>query len=258
MSPAPALPAVPAASIPALTAAETAEVDRLAIEVYGITLVQMMEQAGSHLAEVVRRELGGELRGRRVVVAVGPGTNGCGGLVAARHLANRGAVVSVVLARPALRMIAAGRHQLATLLVMGTSCRVATYDLADDDLAAILAGADLVVDAILGCSARGALHGEVARLIGFVVSSGRPVVSLDVPSGMDPDTGASPGPGVTATATLALSLPTPGLLAGAGAEQSGRLYLGDLGIPVTLYASLSLDVGPVFAADRIITLDRTP
>jgi NAD(P)H-hydrate epimerase len=76
----------------------------------------MMEQAGSHLAEVVRLEIGGDLRGRRVVVAAGPGNNGGGGLVAARHLANRGAAVRVVLARPALRLGDAARDELATLL----------------------------------------------------------------------------------------------------------------------------------------------
>jgi len=84
-----------------------ADVDRLAIEAYGITLLQMMEQAGSHLAEVVRRELGGDLVGRRIVVAVGPGNNGGSGLVAARHLVNRGAVVRtghpVIIAMPVER-----------------------------------------------------------------------------------------------------------------------------------------------------------
>lgn len=244
--------------VPSVTAARMADVDRLAIETYGITLLQMMEQAGSHLAEVVRREMGGDLVGRRVVVAVGPGNNGGGGLVAARHLVNRGAIVRVVLARPALRMTEAGRHQLATLLEMGASCCVAIYDLPDEELAAALADADLVVDAILGYNARGAPHGEVERLIGFVVRSGRPVVSLDVPSGMDPDTGEAPGLAVAATATLTLALPKPGLLAGPGAERSGRLYLGDLGLPAALYASLEIEVGPVFAADRIVTLDRTP
>lgn len=235
-----------------------AEVDRLAIDAYGITLLQMMEQAGSHLAEVVRLELGGDLVGRRVIVAVGPGNNEGGGLVAARHLVNRGAIVRVILARPALRMTEAGRHQLATLLEMGTSCCVAIYDLPDEELAAALACADLVVDAILGYNTHGAPYGEVERLIRFVVRSGRPVVSLDVPSGMDPDTGEAPGLAATASATLALALPKRGLLAAAGAEQSGRLYLGDLGLPATLYASLGLEVGPVFAADRIVTLDRTP
>ena len=93
-----------ASTIPPLSAAQMAEVDRLAVEEYGIDLLQMMEQAGSHLAEVVRIELGGSLDGRSVVVAAGPGNNGGGGLTAARHLANRGADVRVVLARgPAQR-----------------------------------------------------------------------------------------------------------------------------------------------------------
>ncbi len=60
-------------TVPIVTAAQMAEVDRAATEDFGVTLLQMMEQAGSHLAEVVRLELGGDLRGKRVVVAVGPG-----------------------------------------------------------------------------------------------------------------------------------------------------------------------------------------
>jgi len=67
---------IPASSVPAVSVARMAEVDRLAIAEYGITLLQMMEQAGSHLAEVVRLELGGDLLDRFVVVVVGPGNNG--------------------------------------------------------------------------------------------------------------------------------------------------------------------------------------
>ncbi len=244
-------------SVPAVTAAQMADVDRLAVEVYGITLFQMMEQAGSHLAEVVRLELGGDLRDRAVVVVAGPGNNGGGGLAAARHLANRGACVRVILARPARRMTEAGQHQLATLIAMGIDCCVMTYDLPDDELAAAFAGAAVVVDAILGYSLRGAPRAEVARLIGFVNGSGRPIVSLDVPSGMDPDTGAAPGIAVMARATLTLALPKSGLLTEAGRLRSGRLYLGDLGLPAELYASLGIDVGAPFAADRIVRVDRT-
>ena len=250
-------PAISSSRVPVVTTAVMAQVDRLAIETYGITLLQMMEHAGSHLAEVVRVELGGDLRERNVVLAVGPGNNGGGGLVAARHLANRGACVRVILARPALRMTEASRHQLATLIAMGTSCCVATYDLTDEELEGALARADVVVDAILGYNLRGTPRGEVERLIGFVVRSGRPVVSLDVPSGMDPDTGDAPGIAVTAAATLTLALPKPGLVDGPGATRSGRLYLGDLGLPAALYAELGMDIGPLFATDRILMLDRT-
>jgi len=248
--------ATPAFRVPAVDAATMTELDRLAIDEAGISLPQMMEQAGSHLAEVARRELGGDLRDRSIVVAVGPGNNGGGGLVAARHLMNRGANVRVVLARPALRMTEAGRHQLATLISMGVSCCVATYDLMDEELERALARADLVLDAILGYSARGAPRGEFERLVGFIDRSRRPVLSLDVPTDVDPDSGQASGAAVCAMATLTLALPKSGLLTVAGAERTGRLYLGDLGLPSSLYARLGIDVGPLFATGRILLLDR--
>ena len=170
------VPIVRASDVPGVTAAQMTEVDRSAIEDFGVTLLQMMELAGSHLAEVVRLEIGGDLTGRNVVVAVGPGNNGGGGLVAARHLFNRGARVRVVLARPALRMTETARHQLATLIAMGAECCVATYDLTDDALEDLLSRADVVVDAVLGYRIHDAPRGEAERLIGFVVGAGRPVV----------------------------------------------------------------------------------
>lgn len=227
-------PEIPAHAVPAVTAAEMAGVDRAAIETFGITILQMMEHAGSHLAEVVRHELGGDLRGRSVVVVAGPGNNGGGGLAAARHLANRGARVRVILATPARQVTEAGRHQLATLLAMGIECCVMTYDLSDDELDAAMAAADIVVDAILGYSLHGAARGEAARLIGFVNRAGRPTLSVDLPSGMNPDTGRVEGVAVTAAATLTLALPKAGLLTSAGRERSGRLYLADLGLPTAL------------------------
>ncbi len=102
--PRPAIPCLPAAAAPAVSAAQMAQVDRLAVSEFGISLLAMMEQAGAHVAEAARLLLGDDLRGRSLVVAVGPGNNGGGALAAARHLANRGARVHVVLARPALRI----------------------------------------------------------------------------------------------------------------------------------------------------------
>ena len=234
-----------------------AEVDRLAISEFGVTLLQMMEQAGSHLAEVVRLELGGDLLNRSVVVVVGPGNNGGGGLVAARHLLNRGARVRVVLARPALRMSEAGRHQLATLIAMNAACCVATYDLADDELVEVLGRADLIVDALLGYNASGAPSNEVGRLVGLIGDSGQPVVSLDVPTGLNPDTGAVAVPSIAATATVTLALPKTGLLRSEASASAGRVYLADIGLPASLYATLGIDVGPVFGPGRILQLDGT-
>jgi NAD(P)H-hydrate epimerase len=244
-----------ASAFPAVTAAEMAEVDRLAIDEFGIDILQMMEQAGSHLAELVRAELGGDLRDRRVMVAIGPGNNGGGGLAAARHLANRGARVRVILARPVNRLSDAGRNQLATLLQMSVDCRVAIYDVADEELDRELASADAIVDAILGYRASGAPHDGVLWLVDRIARAAAPVISLDVPSGMDPDTGDAAGVAVHATATLTLALPKPGLFSAAGRGRAGRVHLADIGLPAALYRRLGVEPGTPFAAGRIVRLE---
>lgn len=250
-----AIPILDPATVPAVTSDQMAEVDRLATDVFGIDLLQMMEQAGSHLAEVVTLELGGELRGRRVLVASGPGNNGGGGLTAARHLANRGARVRVVLARPARRLSPAGRHQLATLLEMGVSCCMAIYDISDAELKQELDETDLVIDAVLGYRGRGAPHDEVAALIERIGSVAERIVSLDIPSGTDPDTGEAAAPAIRARATVTLALPKTGLLTEAGRSRAGDLYLADIGLPAALYERLDLTVGAPFSAGRIVRLE---
>lgn len=250
-----AFPVSPASSMPTVTASEMAQVDALATDEFGIDLLQMMEQAGSHLAELVRAELGGNLHSRRVIVAVGPGNNGGGGLAAARHLANRGASVRVILARPVNRLSEAGRHQLATLLQMSVDCCVAIYDVPDEDLDREFASADAIVDAILGYRAAGAPHDGVLWLVERVARASVPVISLDLPSGIDADTGEAPGVAVTASATLTLALPKRGLFRGAGPARAGRVFLGDIGIPGTLYRQLGLDINTPFAAGRIVRLE---
>lgn len=244
-----------ASAIPALTAAEMAEVDRLAVDEFGIDILQMMEQAGSHLAELVRTELGGDLRDRRVIVAIGPGNNGGGGLAAARHLANRGASVRVILARPVNRLSEAGRHQLATLLQMSVDCCVAIYDVPDDEIDRELASADAIVDAILGYRAAGPPHDGVLWLVDRIARASIPVISLDLPSGMDPDTGEAAGSAVHAAATLTLALPKPGLFSAAGRDRAGRVHLADIGLPADLYRRLGFEPGTPFATGRIVRLE---
>jgi NAD(P)H-hydrate epimerase len=231
-----------------------AQVDGLAVDEFGIDILQMMEQAGSHLAELIRAELGGDLRERRVVVAVGPGNNGGGGLAAARHLANRGASVQVILARPVNRLSDAGRHQLATLLQMSVYCCVAIYDVPDLELDRDFASADAVIDALLGYRGSGPPHDGVLWLLDRVAHASVPVISLDLPSGVDADTGETAGAAVNATATLTLALPKAGLFLAAGRSRAGRVYLGDIGLPAALYRRLGLDVGAPFAEGRIVRL----
>jgi NAD(P)H-hydrate epimerase len=251
----PTFPSVSTTTVPAVSATQMAEVDRLATDVYGINLLQMMEQAGSHLASVAAQEAGGDLRERSILVAVGPGNNGGGGLAAARHLANRGARVRVILARPARRLSEAGRHQLATLLEMGVSCCMAVYDITDAEIDEELARADLVIDAVLGYRGRGAPHDEVATLIDRIKVAQDRILSLDLPSGMDPDSGEAPPGAVSSRATMTLALPKSGLLTEAGRTRSGRLYLADIGLPAALYARMDLTVDAPFSAGRIVRLE---
>ncbi|MCI0584804.1 MAG: NAD(P)H-hydrate epimerase [Chloroflexi bacterium] len=248
-------PSSPASSVPAVTAAQMTEVDRLAVEDFGIGILQMMEQAGSHLADLVRAELGGDLRGKRVIVAVGPGNNGGGGLVAARHLANRGASVRVILARPVNRLSEPARHQLATLIEMAVDCCVAIYDVPDEELDRELVSADAIVDAILGYRASGPPHDGVGWLVERIAGAPAPVISLDLPSGIDPDTGEAVGAAVIATATLTLGLPKPGLFSPTGREHAGRVHLADIGLPAALYRRIGVDIRAPFAAGRIVRLE---
>jgi NAD(P)H-hydrate epimerase len=138
---------------------------------------------------------------------------------------------------------------------MAVDCCVAIYDVPDDELDQELSSADAVVDAVLGYRGAGAPHDGVLWLVDRIARASTPVISLDLPSGVDADTGAVPGASVRATATLTLALPKPGLLFGDGASRAGRVYLGDIGLPAALYRRLGFDAGTPFACGRIVRLE---
>jgi len=248
------LPSFPLADLPAVTASQMREIDRLATEDFGISLAQMMELAGTRLARLATEMLEGAA-GRRVTVLAGPGNNGGGGLVAGRHLANRGADVHVVLAQPVGRLHAAARERLVTLIEMQVPCCVAAWDLAAGELEALLAGSDLLVDALLGYSVDGPPRGPVRDLVERASASGRPVLSLDLPSGVDPDSGAVDGVAFAAAATMTLALPKQGLLTSSGRAHSGQLYLADIGLPAALYVRAGVRFSDPFGHAQLVRLD---
>jgi len=238
------------AAIPAVTADQMREVDRLAVEVYGLQLLQMMENAGRALAELARRMVGGTVLDRRIFVALGRGHNGGGGLTAARHLANWGAQVTALLEDPnALRGVPAQQYQAAQ--AAGVSAVVGRAA-----LEAVRPGAaDLALDALIGYGLKGAPTGWTAALISHLNESGIPVLALDVPSGLDATSGECSGSGIRAAATVTLALPKTGLLTPGGRAAAGRLYLADIGIPPSLYRRIGLTVPPVFAQETLVLLD---
>ncbi|MBI3361242.1 MAG: NAD(P)H-hydrate epimerase [Chloroflexi bacterium] len=224
--------------------AQMAEVDRLMIEEYGILLIQMMENAGRSLAELARRMLGGQLRDRHVVVLCGAGNNGGGGMVAARHLHNRGAAVHVVGAgiSPAARLKEIPAHQWRILQTIGL--------IAEGDPG--LARADLILDALIGYGLTGDPRGVVAEWVERANAAGCPILALDAPSGLDTTTGRPGSPCIRATATLTLALPKTGLLAPEARPFVGDLYLADIGVPPELYRRLGIEIGPLFPDDTIV------
>jgi len=228
------------------------EVDRLMTEEVGITLLQMMENAGRSLATHARGMLGGDARGRQVLVLAGRGGNAGGGLAAARRLAGWGAAVTVVLAQSPNDMRGVPRQQLAILEWIGIPVRVAA-----DGITEPLTDADLVIDALIGYSLRGAPAGPVAALIRAANSSGRAILALDLPSGLDGDSGEASDPTIRAMQTLTLALPKRGLLAAAARPWVGQLHLADISVPEKVYERLGLKVGPIFAQSDIIAIDLT-
>jgi NAD(P)H-hydrate epimerase len=228
------------------------EVDRLMTEEAGISLLQMMENAGRCLATHARGMLGGDARERQVVILAGRGGNGGGGLAAARRLFGWGAAVTVVLAQPREDMRGVPQQQLTILDWLGIPIRLAT-----DGISELLAGVDLVIDALIGYSLRGAPAGPVAVLIRAANAGGRPILALDLPSGLDGDRGEPSDPTIRATETLTLALPKHGLLAAAARPWVGQLHLADISVPEKIYRRLGLTVGPIFAKSDIIPITVT-
>lgn len=226
------------------------EVDRLMTEEVGMSLPQMMENAGRCLATDARGMLGGDARGRNIVVLAGRGGNGGGGLAAARRLSGWGAEVAVVLAQSRDDMRGVPRLQLTILEWIGVPVRPGAEGISD-----LFSRADLVIDALIGYSLRGAPTGQVAALIHAVNAAGRPVLALDLPSGLDGDSGQASDPTIRATQTLTLALPKRGLLVPGARPWVGELHLADISVPEKVYRRLGLTVGPIFARSDIIPID---
>jgi NAD(P)H-hydrate epimerase len=226
-----------------LDARQMREVDRIMTEDLGVDLLQMMENAGSHLAQVALVCF----RPRTVLVLAGTGGNGGGGLVAARHLANRGVVVTAVLTgEPAPGSVPA--RQLAIARRVGVT--IADLPPEESEL-------DLVLDAMIGYSLRGAPTGRAAELIAWTRESPVPVLCLDLPSGLDASTGRVHDACVRAAATVTLALPKTGLAA--AQEVVGMLYVADIGVPPSVYPRVGVPAPEgLFHEQTLVRLRHAP
>lgn len=213
-----------------LTGEQMRRVDARAIGGAGIPSLTLMEHAGRGVAERLVEEV--LTRGPRpVLVLCGKGNNGGDGLVAARHLARLGHAARTVVLAPARALSAEAWAQLARAREMGLQVEEAEDDAAWSRVRATIDGRTVVVDALLGTGVRRAVDGLYARVIEDVNASGATVVAVDLPSGVDADTGDVPGPCVLAHRTYTLCRPKVGLVVEPGASHAGTFDVVDIGIP---------------------------
>ncbi len=234
-------------TIPQVNEAQMREIDRLAVDIFQLGILQMMENAGRNLARLAYRTLNNppaKRKSKKVAIFAGVGGNGGGGVCAARHLHNHGVEVAIVLTKPPETLSGAAQRQLSILAATGM--RPVLLDEAKN----VIDESDLVLDAMIGYSLKGPPRGDAETFIEWINQSGKPVISLDLPSGLDATSGEIPGACIHAAQTLSLALPKPGLVN----PVSGELFLADIGIPPEVYHSLGIRFDPFFKGEYILPM----
>ncbi|WP_346354865.1 NAD(P)H-hydrate dehydratase [Azotosporobacter soli] len=212
---------------------EMKEIDRRTIEEYGVAALALMENAG---VEVMRQieQLLGTLEQKKVCVFCGKGNNGGDGFVVARHLHNQGVKVKVFLWGNRQEMKAEAAANLAVLEKMELDIMDIKGERDWDKAKLAIAFSDCLVDALVGIGFAGKVEGDLAQLLQLMNKGGKPIVAVDIPSGVRADNGQVSTVAVSAVHTVTLGLPKPGLFLFPGAEHSGGISVADIGIPLPL------------------------
>lgn len=222
--------------------------DREASELFGIPESLLMENAALAVAGVM--EKAGPVAGERIVIFCGLGNNGGDGFAIARKLLSRGAGVTVFFLGLPEKLSGAARMNYDILFRL--PLQVERLE-STEGLAARLASSHRIVDALFGTGLTREVSGIHREVIEEMNRSGKPVYSVDIPSGVSGDTGEIPGAAVRAHHTVTLGLPKRGNLLYPGAEACGRLYVSHISFPPSLYGDKRIPVeinGPVSLPPR--------
>jgi NAD(P)H-hydrate epimerase len=227
--------------VPTISSAALRRADAEAESTFGIEPLQLMEVAGWQVARFVDAFTNG-IRNKRVIVVAGSGNNGGDALVAARVLLQRGAIVSASIMPSRDPDSLAGRHAL-TIRRLG----IPMVDAPEG----IDPSADVLIDGLFGTGIHLPLRDPAAAIIAAMNATGRPIVAVDVPSGMDADSGTGAEAAVQATATVTLVAPKVGL---AGASSAGRVFVADIGMPVALFGAEQAALAALYAVGDLVEL----
>ena len=208
-----------------LTRDQVREVDRRAIHELGLPGIVLMENAARALAEVALEMIGGR---RRVLVVCGGGNNGGDGYAVARHLHNRGAAVSILATKSVAELNGDAATNARVATAMGLSIQSAT------PAAVRAAEVDLIIDALLGTGLTEPPREDAAGLIGAMNAHPAAVLAVDVPSGLDCDTGRPLGACVRADRTVTFVAEKAGFSEAAARAFLGEVSVGDIGVPPDL------------------------
>ncbi|MDS1029213.1 NAD(P)H-hydrate dehydratase [Bacillota bacterium LX-D] len=216
------------------TGSEMRNLDQQAIETFKVPGIVLMENAGLCVFQAIQKYLNNKLVGKRILIFAGKGNNGGDGLVIARHLINAGAEVKVFLTCRADDFSGDAKINCEILKRMQVKLHTILNekDLQKVDLSLVYA--DLIIDALFGTGFQGTIKGIVAGLINLLNSSGKPGIAVDVPSGVEVDTGNVQGPCFKAKMTVTFGLPKIGLYLDPAASFVGELWLGDISFPKIL------------------------
>jgi ADP-dependent NAD(P)H-hydrate dehydratase / NAD(P)H-hydrate epimerase len=212
-----------------LTSTQMQALDRRTITEARVPGMTLMERAGSGTVDFIQSRLG-PVPGKRVTIICGKGNNGGDGLVAARLLRQRRAIVTVVLVAPASALSRDAAAMYRRWLRVGGTAATKMFRSSEQDQA-LLAASDLVIDALLGAGLSSEVTGAYAEAINLMNDAGKPIVALDIPSGIRADDGAVLGHAVRAAVTVTFGLPKLGLYLGAGIDHAGAVHVVDIGIP---------------------------
>lgn len=212
------------------TAGQMREIDRYTISKIGIPGLVLMENAGLQTVLAMERFFG-QLRGSRVCIICGKGNNGGDGLVIARHLHNRGVEVSIVLLGKKTDTNGDAKINLEAALMMDLDLVEVTTK---DELPLLekeVASSRIIVDAIFGTGLKAAPRSFYKVVISMINATGKPVVSVDIPTGLSADTGEVLDCSIQAVLTVTLGLPKVGLVYGVNRQYAGKLEIADISIP---------------------------
>ena len=221
---------------------EMRELDRKAIEKFGIAAELLMENAGQAVYFALLKEFG--IEGKRFVVFCGLGNNGGDGLVVARKIHSSGGTVKVFVLGDPDRLEGAARVNFD--IVSRLSIEVRRIESAEE-VKAEVTHCDCIVDAILGTGLTREVTGLYRNVIELINSSGKPVFSVDIPSGVNGDTGKTMGVAVRADVTITFGLPKIGNMLFPGYDLGGKLYVSHISFPPLIYDAdtLKVEINPL-------------